>query len=180
MRGPLADEMPGSPVPLLPALAGSISKVLLVNLRHGIAAAALLSTALLTVACASPTAGTPSAGGAAVVTTSAAAASPTPSTSAVSSSSSSVSSSSAPTTTASSTAAVEDSSIADEPTLTIVVEPAALDATTAIWLQNSCTDIGTLFGALFAIPTVDENTPLEEFRYAYISYTHRSPTPCSR
>ncbi len=58
----------------------------------------------------------------------------------------------------------------DEPTLTIVVGPADLDATTAIWLQNSCTDINTLFGALFAIPTVDESASLEEFRAAYRDY----------
>ena len=54
--------------------------------------------------------------------------------------------------------------------MTIVVEPAALDATTAIWLQTSCTDITTLFGSLFAIPTVDETAPVEEFRAAYVDY----------
>ena len=51
-----------------------------------------------------------------------------------------------------------------------MVEPAGLDATTAIWLQNSCTDVNTLFGALFAIPTVDETATLEEFRAAYRDY----------
>jgi hypothetical protein len=52
----------------------------------------------------------------------------------------------------------------------VVVQPEELDATTAIWLQNSCTDIGTLFGALFAIPTVDENAPVEDYRVAYRDY----------
>jgi hypothetical protein len=134
-------------------------KVLLVNLRHGIAAAALLSTALFTVACASPTSGTAAAGAA---VSSATSSSSTSASSSPSTSSSSTTSSAAPTT------QIEDTSLPAEPTL--VVEPAGLDATTAIWLQNSCTDIGTLFGALFALPTVDENAPLEEFRVAYRDY----------
>jgi hypothetical protein len=54
--------------------------------------------------------------------------------------------------------------------VTLVVQPAGLDATTAIWLQNSCTDIGTLLGVLFALPTVDETASLEEFRAAYRDY----------
>ena len=54
--------------------------------------------------------------------------------------------------------------------MTLVVQPAGLDATTAIWLQNSCTDAGTLLGVLFAIPTVDETASLEEFRAAYRDY----------
>lgn len=45
-----------------------------------------------------------------------------------------------------------------------------MDATTVVWLQNSCTDLGTLFGALFALPTVDQNAPLDEFRAAYRDY----------
>jgi hypothetical protein len=54
---------------------------------------------------------------------------------------------------------------------TVTIEPAAdLDATTAIWLQNSCTDIGALFGVLYAIPTVDETAGLDEFRGAYRDY----------
>lgn len=135
-----------------------------VNVRHGIAAAALLSTTVFTVACATPTTGTASAGG---VITSSTAGTATPTTSATATSS-------APSTTAPApdpvTTTIEDSSVADEPTLTIVVEPAHLDATTAIWLQNSCTDINTLFGALFALPTVDETASLDEFRAAYRDY----------
>jgi len=139
-----------------------------VNVRHGIAAAALLSTAVFTVACATPTTGTASAGGIIASSTSA-------SSSSTSASPTTVASSSTPATSTfsssdSSTATIEDSSVPDEPTLTIVVEPAGLDAATAIWLQNSCTDINTLFGALFAIPTVDETATLEEFRAAYRDY----------
>jgi len=61
--------------------------------------------------------------------------------------------------------------VPDAPTVTlVVVQPAGLDATTAIWLQNSCTDVGTLFGVLFAVPTVDETASLEEFRASYRDY----------
>jgi hypothetical protein len=145
---------------------GLFSKVFDVNFRHGIAAAALLSTAVLTVACAAPTAGTPSAGGAAASVTSASTSSRT---TASSSTSASPSTSSSPSPTPSS-ATIEDSSVPDTPTVTLVVQPAGLDATTAIWLQNSCTDAGTLLGVLFAIPTVDESASLEEFRAAYRDY----------
>jgi len=134
-----------------------------VNLRHGIAAAALLSTAVFTVACAAPTAGTPAAGGP-PASTSASSSSAAPSTSASPTTSSSTSSS--PT----SSATIEDSSVVDPATVTLVVQPAGLDATTAIWLQNSCTDIGTLLSVLFALPTVDETASLEEFRAAYRDY----------
>lgn len=147
-------------------VAGWNPKVFDVNVRHGIAAAALLSTAFLTVACATPTIGTAAAGG--VITSS----SPV-SSSPVSSSSAASSSPAASTTSPSSDpsiAPIDDSSVADEPTVTVVVEPAGLDATTAIWLQNSCTDIKTLFEVLFAIPTVDETASLEEFRAAYRDY----------
>ena len=140
-----------------------------VNLRHGIAAAALLSTALFTVACSTPTTGTASAGGVIPASTSSTSSSTSASpTTAPSSSTPAPSTSSSASDSTSAT--IEDTSVADEPTLTIVVEPAGLDATTAIWLQNSCTDVNTLFGALFAIPTVDETATLEEFRAAYRDY----------
>ena len=67
-------------------------------------------------------------------------------------------------------ATIEESSVPDPQTVTLVVQPADLDATTAIWLQNSCTDVGTFLGVLFAIPTVDETATLEEFRAAYRDY----------
>ena len=131
------------------------------NLRHGLAAAALLASAALTVACSAPTAGTAAAGstsaGSVVSTTS----SSTQSSASSSSSPSSVSSSSATPT--------EDSVVSSEPPVTIVVEP-ALDATTAIWLQNSCTDVETLLAALFAYPTIDETAPVEDYRAAYRDY----------
>ena len=135
------------------------------NLRHGIAAAALLSTAVFTVACAAPTAGTPSAGGP-PASTSASSTERRSQHQRVADHVSSPSTSSSPT----SSASIEDSSVADPATVTLVVQPAGLDATTAIWLQNSCTDIGTLFGVLFALPTVDETATLEEFRAAYRDY----------
>jgi len=129
--------------------------VFTVNLRNGLIAAALLSTAALTVACGSSTAGTAAAGNT-VASTSASTTS--------SQSSSSSSATSRPST------SIEDTPIDDPSTVVVVVQPEELDATTAIWLQNSCTDIGTLFGALFAIPTVDENAPVEDYRVAYRDY----------
>jgi hypothetical protein len=125
-----------------------------INLRQSLAAAALLSTAVFTVACSSATAGTPAAGGSVSSSSSptSAPASSAPSTSSHSSTSSS------------SSASTE----IDEPTVT--VEAPELDATSAIWLQNSCTDIGTLFGSLFAIPTVDGTATDEEYRDAYVTY----------
>jgi hypothetical protein len=139
------------------------------GLKKGIAAGALLSVAVLAVGCASPTAGTASVGvvaATAAVTSSSPSATPTSSTpsstpSPSSSSSSDDSATALPTLT-------EDSSVPD-PGPDIPAEP-VVDATTALWLETSCTDIGTLFGALFAIPTVDETAPVEEFRAAYRDY----------
>lgn len=138
------------------------------NFRHGLAAAALLSVSVFTVACAAPTPGTASAGAAAA--SSPASASST--SSSTSPSTTSASSSAAPTSASSSSPSttVDDSSVTFDPTVTVVVEPTGVDATTVVWLQNSCTDLGTLFGALFALPSVDENAPLEEFRTAYRDY----------
>jgi hypothetical protein len=136
-----------------------------VNFRHGLAAAALLSVSVFTVACAAPTPGTASAGAAAVSSSVSSPSSTSPSTTSASSSAAPTSaSSSSPSTT------VDDSSVTFDPTVTVVVEPSGVDATTVVWLQNSCTDLGTLFGALFALPSVDENAPLEEFRTAYRDY----------
>jgi hypothetical protein len=160
--------------PHIARLAGLPTKVLEVNFRHGIAAAALLSTTVFAVACAAPTAGTPSAGGPLAATS--ASTSAVSASSAVSTSSPAPSSSASPTSSSSaeagptSSASIEDSSVADPATVTLVIQPAGLDATTAIWLQNSCTDVDTLFGVLFAIPTVDETASLEEFRAAYRDY----------
>ena len=135
------------------------------NFRHGLAAAALLSVSVFTVACAAPTPGTASAGAAAVSSSVSSPSSTSPSTTSASSSAAPTSaSSSSPSTT------VDDSSVTFDPTVTVVVEPSGVDATTVVWLQNSCTDLGTLFGALFALPSVDENAPLEEFRTAYRDY----------
>lgn len=135
------------------------------NFRHGLAAAALLSVSVFTVACAAPTPGTASAGAAAVSSSVSSTSSTSPSTTSASSSAAPTSaSSSSPSTT------VDDSSVTFDPTVTVVVEPSGVDATTVVWLQNSCTDLGTLFGALFALPSVDENAPLEEFRTAYRDY----------
>jgi hypothetical protein len=123
-----------------------------INLKQSLAAAALLSTAVFTVACSSATAGTPAAGGSV----------------SSSSSTSAPASSSAPTgnhqTGSSSSASTE----IDEPTITVGAPE--LDATSAIWLQNSCTDIDTLFGSLFAIPTVDGTATDDEYRDAYVTY----------
>ena len=135
------------------------------NFRHGLAAAALLSVSVFTVACAAPTPGTASAGAAAVSSSVSSPSSTSPSTTSASISAAPTSaSSSSPSTT------VDDSSVTFDPTVTVVVEPTGVDATTVVWLQNSCTDLGTLFGALFALPSVDENAPLEEFRTAYRDY----------
>jgi hypothetical protein len=123
-----------------------------INLKQSLAVAALLSTAAFTVACSSATAGTPSAGGTAATTSAS---------SAPASSSSSTSSHSRPS---------DPSTQADDPTVTVVVEPAELDATTEVWLENSCTDIGTLLGALFAVPTVDGTATDAEYRDAYVTY----------
>ena len=122
-----------------------------INLKQSLAAAALVSTAAFTVACSSATAGTPSAGGTVAAT----------SASSAPSSSSSTSSHSRPS---------DPSTEADDPTVTVVVEPAALDATTEVWLENSCTDIGTLLGALFAVPAVDGTATDVEYRDAYVTY----------
>jgi hypothetical protein len=157
------DRGPGSRSP--PATRGPCPKVFLVNFRHGLAAAALLSVSVFTVACAAPTPGTASAGAAAVSSSVSSPSSTSPSTTSASSSAAPTSaSSSSPSTT------VDDSSVTFDPTVTVVVEPSGVDATTVVWLQNSCTDLGTLFGALFALPSVDENAPLEEFRTAYRDY----------
>lgn len=130
------------------------------NFRHGLAAAALLASATLTVACAAPTAGTAAAGSTSASSVAATTSSSTPSSTSSASSSSSSPSSATPT---------EDSVVSSEPPVTIIVEP-ALDATTAIWLQNSCTDVETLLAALFAYPTVDETAPVEDYRAAYRDY----------
>lgn len=124
-----------------------------INLRQSLAAAALLCTAAFTVACSSATAGTPSAGG---TVASASSSAPT-----ASSSSGSTSSHSRPS---------DPSTGADDATVTVVVEPAELDATTEVWLENSCTDIGTLLGSLFAVPTVDGTATDAEYRDAYVTY----------
>jgi hypothetical protein len=153
-------SFPPAPLRALP------SKVFDVNLRHGLAAAALLSTAVFTVACAAPTAGTPAAGSSVVSATSSSSAAPSTSSPA----STAPSSSSAAPTSPASVTLIDDSSVADPGTPTIDVQPAELDATTGIWLQNSCTDVGVLFASLFAIPTVGETAPLEEFRAAYRDY----------
>ena len=99
-----------------------------INLKQSLAAAALLSTAVFTVACSTATAGTPSAGASVAGTSSS---SPSPTTS-----------SSEPSTGSQSGSA--PSTVIDEPT--VVVDAPGLDGTSAIWLQNSCTDIGTLQG----------------------------------
>ena len=133
------------------------------NLRHGIAAAALLSAAVLTVACSSPVTGIGAAASTAAVT-SASSSGPT----------STGSSTSAPSTTSTSSASASTTTVVvttvSEPTVTIVVEPTTPDATTTIWLQNSCADVGTLFAALFAVPTVDETAPIDDYRGAYRDY----------
>ncbi|MGS0686687.1 hypothetical protein ACVBEQ_16335 [Nakamurella sp. GG22] len=144
-------------------------------LKRGIAAGALLSVAVLTVGCATPTAGTASVGvvaATAAVTSSSPAASstsssPSPATTASSSSSSS-SSSSDDSATALPTL-TDDSSVPD-PGTDSPADPVEVDATTALWLENSCTDLGTLFAALFALPTIDETAPVEDFRAAYRDY----------
>lgn len=146
-------------------------KILRPPVRRGIAAAALLSVALFTVGCATPTAGTASVGvvaATAAITSSSPAASstppsPTPATSPSSSASSSDHGATAlPTLT--------DGSSVPDPGSSSPVDPVDVDATTALWLESSCTDLGTLFGALFAIPIVDETAPVEEFRAAYRDY----------
>jgi hypothetical protein len=129
----------------------------MINLRRGIAAAALLSAAVLTAACSSTVAGTGSA--ASIATTS-------------TSTTSSSTSSSATTTDESTTyETTTDDTETTETSETSEIDPASLDATTAIWLQNSCTDVTTLLGALFALPTtVDETSPLEDYRIAFRDY----------
>lgn len=126
-----------------------------INLKQSLAVAALLSTAAFTVACSSATAGTPSAGGTVASSSSTAPTAPS------SSSAGSTSSHSRPS---------DPSTGADDPTVTVVVEPAELDATTEVWLENSCTDIGTLLGSLFAVPTVDGTATDAEYRDAYVTY----------
>jgi hypothetical protein len=127
-----------------------------ITIKQGLAVAALLSTAAFTVACSSATAGTPSAGG----TVAATSASTAPTTSGPTSTGS-PSSHSRPS---------DPSTAADDPTVTVVVEPAGLDATTEVWLANSCTDIGTLIGSLFAVPTVDGTATDAQYRDAYVTY----------
>jgi len=127
-----------------------------INIKQSLAVAALLSTAAFTVACSSATAGTPSAGG----TVAATSATTAPTTSS-STSTGSTGSHSRPS---------DPSTAADDPTVTVIVEPAGLDATTEIWLENSCTDIGTLIGALFAVPTVDGTATDAQYRDAYVTY----------
>lgn len=61
-------------------------------------------------------------------------------------------------------------SVDDEPA-DATVQVGTVDATTAVWLDTACTDLGTLLPALFAVPTLDEaTTPFEEFRTAYRDY----------
>jgi hypothetical protein len=127
-----------------------------INLKQTLAAAALLSTAAFTVACSSATAGTASVGAAG-----------TSSASSVPATTSSSSSSSQP---SSSSSVADPSTEIDEPTVTVVVDGSALDATTAIWLDNSCTDVSTLLGALFAYPTLDDSATDDEYRTAYTTY----------
>ena len=127
-----------------------------ITIKQGLAVAALLSTAAFTVACSSATAGTPSAGGTVAATSASTAPTTTGPTSTGSPSSHSRPS--------------DPSTAADDPTVTVVVEPAGLDATTELWLENSCTDIGTLLGALFAVPAVDGTATDVEYRDAYVTY----------
>ncbi len=121
-----------------------------IDLKKCLAAAALVSTAAFTVACSSSAGGTPAAGTAA-------------------SSSSSSSSSSAATSTSSSSSRSSDASTHIDPPTVTVTAP-GLDGVTAIWLQNSCTDVETLIGSLFALPTVDDSVTDEEYRDAYVTY----------
>lgn len=129
-----------------------------INLKQGLAAAALMSTAVFTVACSAATAGTPSVGGNVPASASSAPSSP----------------SSAPPTSdrsrPSTPTQIDDPTEIDDPTVTVVVEPAGLDATTQAWLENSCTDIGTLVGSLFALPAVDDTATDAEYRDAYVTY----------
>ena len=127
-----------------------------ITIKQGLAVAALLSTAAFTVACSSATAGTPSAGGTVAATSASTAPTTTSPTSTGSPSSHSRPS--------------DPSTAADDPTVTVVVEPAGLDATTELWLENSCTDIGTLIGSLFAVPTVDGTATDAQYRDAYVTY----------
>ena len=139
------------------------------NVRHGIAAAALLSMSALTVACGTSIAG--SAAPASSVSTTSASSSASSTAPATGSTTAPATSSPSSSVTHSSPApSSEQSTSGDDSTVTIVVEPAALDATTAVWLHISCTDITALFASLFAIPTVDETAPVEDFRAAYVDY----------
>ncbi len=157
------------------------------NLRNGVVAAALLSIAVMTAGCATPTAGTASVGTAAATAPASTAAPSTPAWSTTASSTiasstiasstiASSPSSATPSTTSSSaepsTGSSAGSPSADDPSSSDhgTAEPVELDATTELWLQTSCTDIGTLYAALFAVPTVDETAPVEEFRTAYRDY----------
>ncbi len=145
------------------------------NVRNGIAAAALLSIAVFTVGCATPTAGTASVGSAAVTAASptpsdATAVSPMSSPSTTSSPSSSESSSESSTESSSESSSSPVTSVPATDDSSISVEPIDLDATTQAWLETSCSDIGTLYATLFAAPTVDETAPVEQFRTAYRDY----------
>lgn len=63
-----------------------------------------------------------------------------------------------------------DAPAPDEPA-DATVDVGTVDATTAVWLDTACTDLGTLLPALFAVPTLDEaTTPVEQFRAAYRDY----------
>ena len=139
------------------------------NVRHGIAAAALLSLSALTVACGTSIAGS-AAPASTVSTTSASSSASTTAPATGSTTAPTTSSPSSSVTHSSPAPSSEQSTSGDDSTVTIVVEPAALDATTAVWLHTSCTDITALFASLFAIPTVDETAPVEDFRAAYVGY----------
>ncbi len=162
-----------------PAASAASNSECLVNVRNGIAAVALLSIAVFTVGCATPTAGTASVGSAAVTaasstsgdaTATSTTAAPSSTASSTEWSTSSSSGSSTPETTSSPSTAdwsTADSSTADSSTAD---EPIDLDSATQAWLETSCTDIGTLYATLFAVPTVDETAPVEQFRTAYRDY----------
>ncbi len=157
------------------------------NVRNGVAAAALLSLTVLTVGCATQTAGTASVGKVAVTvsdsagsttasgspTTSSSAVIPTsaePSTPSSDSTSSDSTSSDSTSSEATSSSTEETESDTSVPDTGSSIEPVDLDATTQVWLETSCTDIGTLLATLFDLPTVDQTAPVEEFRAAYRDY----------
>ncbi len=146
------------------------------NVRNGIAAAALLSLTVLTVGCATQTAGTASVGKVAVTgsntaVTTTASSSTDPSTSTPSSTAASTGVEPTTDTSDDTSSSVEEPATdTPDPDTGSGVEPVELDATTEVWLETSCTDIGTLIATLFALPTVDQTAPVEEFRAAYRDY----------